>query len=100
MRRRFSLRSAGGTAFAAAVAALVLFVPGALAVSGAADTTDNAGYAGPDVFAGENYVDQHCLNGTGDSPRVNCNIYLDKRDVWMNGGPTGGQSNLSDGYYF
>ncbi len=27
-------------------------------------------------------------------------MLLDKRDVWLNGGPVSGQSNLSEGYYF
>ncbi len=27
-------------------------------------------------------------------------VLLDKRDVWLNGGPVSGQSNLSEGYYF
>jgi hypothetical protein len=79
-----------------ACAAAALFLPGAaIAVSGAADTTDNAGYVGPDA-----YVNQQCLNGSGVSPRVNCNIYQDKRDVWLNGGPVNGVSNLTAGYYF
>lgn len=80
----------------ACTAAVVLFLPGAaIAVSGAADTTDNALFVGPG-----SYVNQQCLNGSGPSPRVNCNIYQDKRDVWLNGGPVNGQSNLTEGYYF
>jgi hypothetical protein len=79
----------------ACLATGALLVSGAGAVSGAANTTDNAGFVGPGSYSNLN-----CLNGNGPSPRVNCNIYQDKRDVWINGGPTNGQSNLSDGYYF
>jgi hypothetical protein len=98
--RRLRPPSSGRAWLAAAVlsctVAAVLFLPAAaVAVSGAADTTDNAGFVGPGT-----YLNQQCLNGSGPSPRVNCNIYQDKRDVWLNGGPVNGQSNLTEGYYF
>lgn len=38
-----------------------------------------------------------CFNGPG---VVNCNIYDTKQHVWLNGGPTNGTSQLSDGTYF
>src|SRR5437667_2688977 len=96
-RKRLGLRPAAGlVAFVAAVAMALFIVPSAFAVSGAADTTDNPGFVGPAA-----YINRACTNGPAHTtPAVNCNIYLDKRDVWINGGPTNGVSQLSDGYYF
>ena len=64
----------------------------ALAVSGAVSTTDNPGFV--DTNPPLPYTDQACLNGQG----VNCNIYLDKRDVWLSGLPV--QASLGTGTYF
>jgi hypothetical protein len=65
-------------------------------VAGAGFTTDDPGFTGPST-----YVNQPCNNGpTHTTPSVNCNIYLDKRDVWINGGPTNGANHLTDGTYF
>jgi hypothetical protein len=77
--------------------ALVGLVPTALAnVNGAAFTTDNPGYTD-----GNSYANQACLNGGAHvTPGVNCNLYSDKRDVWINGGPSQGQNHLTAGDYF
>jgi hypothetical protein len=66
-------------------AALMAFAPtaGAAGVS----TSDNLGF--PDTGG---YTDQACTNGNG----VNCNLYKDKRDVWLSGLP----STLGAGTYF
>src|SRR5919198_2887316 len=87
MRSRIGLRwFAGLTVIAAA-----LVVSGAaLGVSGAVSTTDNPGHV--DTY--DSYTNQACLNGQG----VNCNIYLDKRDVWLSGLPV--SSALGAGDYF
>jgi hypothetical protein len=97
-RKRPGLRSTVGfTVFFAAVATALFVVPSAFAVSGAAFTTDNPGFA----ELSPAYVDQACTNGgPHTTPGVDCNNYLDKRDVWLNGGPSGGQNHLSDGTYF
>jgi hypothetical protein len=70
--------------------AILLGASSALAnVAGAGFTTDD-----PAVTAA-------CLNGPSHlTPSVNCNIYGAKEDVWINGGPSGGQNHLSDGSYF
>src|SRR4029453_221344 len=88
---------AGLTAFASASAVVLLGGAPSLAnVNGAAFTTDNPGFVEPST-----YEDQACTNGPAHtSPSVNCNIYNDKRDVWINGGPSAGQNNLTDGTYF
>ncbi len=66
----------------------------ASATSGAVSTTDNPGY----LDAGS-YTDQACLNGPSHTtPEVNCNIYADKRDVWLSGLPV--QASLGAGTYF
>jgi hypothetical protein len=72
------------------VMALSMGVTGAAsAVSGAISTTHNPG------FVDDNgYIDQACLNGNG----VNCNLYLDKRDVWFSGLPV--SASLGSGKYF
>jgi hypothetical protein len=95
---RLGLRSFAGLATFIAVAAVVVIggTSSFANVNGAAFTTDNPGFleTGP-------YTDQACTNGPShSSPSVNCNIYNDKRDVWINGGPSAGQNNLTDGTYF
>lgn len=53
-----------------------------------------ASYTGTNQAAdGGNY----CLNGPG---LVNCNLYQGKQYVWLNGGPTNGTSQLTDGVYY
>ena len=79
--------SAKGWAGLAVVVVALVVVP--LAVANAVSTTDNLGYTEPST-----YVDQHCLNGQG----TNCNLYLDKRDVWLSGLPV--SSALGAGTYF
>jgi hypothetical protein len=75
---------------------LVAPTPVAANVNGAAFTTDNPGFVGP-----SSYTNQACTNGHFHiSPSVNCNQYLDKRDVWINGGPSNGKNHLTDGTYF
>jgi hypothetical protein len=72
-----------------AVAVAMLVPASAVAVSGAAFTTDNP------------TVTDECLHGpSGDGSAVNCNIYGSKDDVWINGGPSAGQNHLSSGTYF
>jgi hypothetical protein len=92
MRMKFGLRHYAGltVAFAAAAATVLLMAGGAFgSVTGAVSTTDNVGFADAN-----NYTDQACSNGHG----VNCNIYLDKRDVWMSGLPN--SASLAEGTYF
>jgi len=80
----------GGAAVVSA--AVMAAAPATAAPAGAAFTTDNPG------FGETSYTDQACLNGPAHtSPEVNCNIYPDKRDVWINGGPSNGQNHLTDG---
>jgi hypothetical protein len=76
--------------FAAAAAVVLLLLPAASAnVAGAAFTTDDPAVTNP------------CLNGPSHTtPSVDCNIYQAKEDVWINGGPSGGQNHLTDGSYF
>ena len=81
----------GLTAVLVVAAATVVGGASAFAVSGAVSTTDNAGYV--DNQGTLPYTDQACLNGQG----VNCNIYLDKRDVWFSGLPI--QAALGSGTY-
>jgi hypothetical protein len=91
MRRRIRPRYRAGLAALFVVAtAAVLGGSSALAgVNGAAFTTDD-----PAVTAS-------CLNGpTHTTPSVDCNIYQDKTDVWINGGPANGKNHLTDGEYF
>src|SRR4051812_33735051 len=94
MKKKFGLRSYAGLTVLVAAAALV-FAGIALGVSGAVSTTDNPGFTGPDA-----YVNQACLNGPPGhlTPAVNCNIYLDKRDVWLSGLPV--SAALDAGTYF
>jgi hypothetical protein len=63
--------------------------------TGAVSTTDNPNFSGPD-----GYTNQACLNGQPGhtTPAVNCNIYNDKRDVWLSGLPV--QAALGAGTYF
>lgn len=79
--------------------------PGPAPASHAVSTTTNVGYSDADYNGA-------CLNGGGGDP-VNCNIYEDKRDVWLSGLPNaaalergtysfavlapGGQPNPNDG---
>jgi hypothetical protein len=80
----------------ALVALLVLFVAGALAVSGAGFTSTN-----PAVDNGGDGDPVVCLNGgakTNTLPANNCNIYTDKSYVWLSGGPDA--AALEDGIYF
>src|ERR671931_600327 len=85
MTTRFGLRFAGLTAFVAALGAtMFLFVPAALGAGNAAYTTF--------VAAGA------CLNGNPNG--VNCNNYADKADVYINGGPSGGNGPADGDYYF
>ena len=91
MKRRRGLRRHAGLLTLVAAAAVVLFLlPAASAnVAGAAFPTDDPAVTNP------------CLNGPSHTtPSVNCNIYGSKDDVWINGGPSGGQNHLSDGSYF
>jgi hypothetical protein len=96
-RRWRSLRgTAGLVALAATIAVGLAFVPGALGhpVTGAFSTTtnpafDNGGTGSPVL----------CENGPGNTtPSVNCNIYTDKKYVWISGLP--GPADLADGTYF
>jgi hypothetical protein len=89
-RRRPGLRGLAGVTTFVALVVLPFAGSSALAVSGAAFTTDNPGTTAA------------CLNGPPGhtSPAVNCNIYDAKADVWINGGPSGGQNDLSNGTYF
>jgi hypothetical protein len=89
MRKRLGLwRLAGSSTLVALAAfALLVFVPGALGSGAAAYTTAiDDGSGGP---AG-------CLNGQG----IDCNIYSSKDDVYVNGGPTGGNGLPAGTYYF
>src|SRR5881398_992086 len=89
MRRKVSLRFAGITTLAAVAALLIVGSSALRNVAGAAFTTDDPA------------VTNACLNGPSHTtPSVNCNIYGAKEDVWINGGPSGGQNHLSDGTYF
>src|SRR6266700_1377444 len=66
----------------------------AAATTGAVNTTDDPG------FPETTYTDQPCTNGpTHTTPEINCNQYLDKRDVWLSGlAPK--PSQLGVGTYF
>jgi hypothetical protein len=94
MRKRFSpKRRLALMGLFVVAAAAVVGGPAASAVTGAVSTTDNPGYA--DTQGNPlPYTDQACLNGQG----INCNIYLDKRDVWMSGLPI--SARLGAGTYF
>ena len=95
MRKWFNWRLLFVGCATALVALAVVAAPAGAAPAGAAYTTDNPG------FYDGSYSDQACLNGPAHtSPSVNCNIYPDKRDVWINGGPSNGQNQLTDGTYF
>lgn len=84
--KRFGLRRYAG--LVAAVIGLTVGVGVAFAVSGATSTTDNPGY----TDTGDAYVNGSCHNGHG----VNCNIYDNKKDVWLSGLPT----SVGAGTYF
>lgn len=70
-----------------------------VAISGAVFTTTN-----PAVDNNGTGTPILCLNGDSghggpnDVPAINCNIYTDKKYVWLTGGP--GSSALADGTYF
>jgi hypothetical protein len=88
---------------AAASVAMTLAGGAGAIVAGAGFTTDNPGFVETTpTYVDQPYTDQACLNaGAHVTPAVNCNIYLDKRDVWANGGPAPpGGNSLSDGTYF
>lgn len=70
------------------VIALTALVVAGVALAGAISSTDNAGYVQG------TYTTQACVNGNG----TNCNIYLDKRDVWLSGLPI--SASLGEGDYF
>jgi hypothetical protein len=76
-------RSRVFVAIATGLAATAMAAPGGAAAAG------NAGYTTFDATLGG------CLHGSA----VNCNVYEAKQDVYMNGGPTGG-NGLADGEYF
>jgi hypothetical protein len=59
------------------------------ATTGAVSTTDNPGF-----LDSGGYTDQACLN----HGPVDCNIYVDKHDVWLSGLPN--SAHLNDGTYF
>src|SRR5438270_12585791 len=94
IRKALSLVSAA--TLLATMVLVAAVAPVAANVNGAAFTTDNPGFVGP-----SSYTNQACSNGPVHlSPSVNCNQYLDKRDVWINGGPSNGKNHLTDGTYF
>src|SRR5438045_9322248 len=74
------------------VALLIAMLPASVGatVAGAGFTTDDPG------------ITDACLNGQPDhtTPDVNCNLYGEKADVWINGGPSGGQNSLTASTYF
>jgi hypothetical protein len=86
MNKRLGLpRIAGLTTCAALAAALLLFVPSAFGAGNAAYTTYDTTLQG-------------CLNGSPNG--INCNNYADKADVYINGGPSGGNGLAGGDYYF
>jgi hypothetical protein len=91
MSRRKQLRAiliGASTALLAVGSALGMsLLPAAGTVTGGVSTTDDTGFGFP-------YTAQACLNGIG----VNCNIYLDKRDVFFSGLPV--EASLGAGTYF
>jgi hypothetical protein len=90
-RRRLGLhRYAGLTVLAVAALALA-----GVALAGAISTTDNSGYVGTytDGTSTTTYTSQACRNSS-----TNCNIYFDKRDVWLSGLPI--SASLGEGDYF
>src|SRR5215469_385582 len=98
-RRRSALAvgllTIAGAVTSMAAAGLVTAGP-ALAVSGAISTTDDQGRS-PAQFGG--YTSQACLNGKGVGiGDTNCNIYQDKRDVFLSGLPV--TAALGQGTYF
>lgn len=91
MRKRLHLRLRyAGLVVLAAVAAALFIAPAAFGA--AISTTDNPGFV--DTNAPLPYTDQACTNGGGN----NCNLYLDKRDVWLSGLPV--SAALGAGSYF
>lgn len=104
MRRKLGLRSrvAGLVTIAAAAAAILFVIAGASAspVTGAVNTTDDPGFAGPPTSGALlGAPTQACLNGgTHSTPAVNCNIYQNKTDVFLSGSPN--PAALGAGTYF
>src|SRR5579862_515888 len=94
MRKRLHLRPiAGLIVLVAAVAAALFIVPAAFAAAVA--STDNPGWT--DTY--DAYVNQPCTNGPAHlTPANNCNLYNDKRDVWLSGLPV--SAALGAGQYF
>src|SRR5215472_505316 len=86
-----SLLTTAGAFMSIAAAGLAAAGPALAGVSGAVSTTDDPGYVYTD---GSGYTAQACLNGQG----VNCNIYQDKRDVFLSGLPV--SAALGTGNYF
>jgi hypothetical protein len=94
IRRRISTVGASILTLAATTASLSIVglaaaSPASAKVNGAVSTTDDPGYQ-----YGGGYTAQACLNGNG----TNCNIYQDKRDVFLSGLPV--QASLGAGNYF
>lgn len=75
------------------IAAAAVLAGSAFAASGASNTTDDP-INGHFCLHGPN-----SNNNPADQPAVNCNAYALKTDVYINGGPTNGNSQLSDGYW-
>ena len=76
-----------------AIALALLMIAGAAAnpVTGAVNTTDDPGWAGPPDNPGGVLLGAPaaCLNGgSHTTPAVNCNIYLSKTDVFLSGSPS------------
>src|SRR5579862_1088331 len=78
----------------AATAMLAFAAPAGAGVTGAISSTDDPGWVYGTGDAGAPYTAQACINGLG----VNCNIYLDKRDVFLSGLPV--SASLGAGTYF
>lgn len=80
--------------------ALGVMIVGAWATSPAFGATGSANTSDDPIHT------HFCLHGPNsnmnpaDQPAVNCNAYAAKSDVYINGGPTNGTSQLSDGYWF
>lgn len=72
--------------------ATALVLPLLAAFPQAANASGNAGYTTFDQNQGG------CTHGSPNG--INCNIYADKTDVYMNGGPTGGNGLADGNYYF
>jgi hypothetical protein len=95
-RRRWLFLCATGAAL------VLLMAAGASAhVTGAVNTSDDPGWAGPDQNAATplGAPTQACLNGPAHlTPAINCNIYAAKTDVFLSGSPN--PAALAAGTYF